>query len=106
MASNTREKIFTVHNHFNMFRDLHEQAEGEVTDAEILRSIERFIRYHQRQVEIGQTLLAKAQAQLNADAPKTPPPVNPDEPDPQTVVDPERLPPPQTPRTIPELNAQ
>lgn len=45
--------------HFNIFRDINEPREGEVTIEEQVKAIERFVRWHERQVSVGRTLLSR-----------------------------------------------
>lgn len=55
--------VASIHTHFNLFRNIHEEKTGEITVEEQIIAIERFIRWHTRQVAVGQTLLAKLKTQ-------------------------------------------
>lgn len=54
-----RKQVAAIHTHFNIYRDIHDAYEGEVTVDEQLKAMERFIRWHKRQVEVGQKLYAQ-----------------------------------------------
>lgn len=51
-----RQQIASIRNHFNIFRSEDSEHEGEVTVDEQLKAMERFIRWHTRQVEVGRKL--------------------------------------------------
>lgn len=54
--------VASIHNHVNLFRDPKDPNTGAVTVNEQIHAIERFIRWHERQVVIGRTLLAQLRA--------------------------------------------
>lgn len=54
--------IASIHSHFNIFRDVHEKGDGPITHEEQVKAVQRFIRWHERQVEVGKRLLANIEA--------------------------------------------
>lgn len=63
MPTHKREKVASIHNHFNIFRNIHEAHEGPVTTEEQIVAIERFIRWHERQLLVGKALLVRLKAE-------------------------------------------
>lgn len=60
MSKKTKhEVIASIHAHFNVFREAGEVQAGPVTPDEQVRALERFVRWHERQVVIGKELLAR-----------------------------------------------
>lgn len=53
--------VASIHNHVNLYRDPKDPNTGPVTRNEQIHAIERFIRWHERQVAIGRELLAQLQ---------------------------------------------
>lgn len=53
-----RVPVASIHSHFNIFRDVNVAHEGDVTLAEQIKALQRFVRWHTRQVEVGKQLLA------------------------------------------------
>lgn len=53
--------IAQISTHFNLFRAVHDAHTGDVTIAEQIKAIERFIRWHERQVGVGRALLRQLQ---------------------------------------------
>jgi hypothetical protein len=51
--------VASVHTHFNIFRDVHDPKTGDVTIDEQIKAMERFVRWHERQVWVGQQLLTQ-----------------------------------------------
>jgi len=54
-----RIPVASIHSHFNIFRNIHEQKTGDVTIEEQVTALARFVRWHERQVEVGKQLLAE-----------------------------------------------
>lgn len=54
-----KDLVASIHNHFNIFRNVHDAHEGPVTREEQLKAAERFLNWHRRQVKVGELLLAK-----------------------------------------------
>ena len=61
-------RIASIHSSFNIYRNIHEAHDGPVTVAEQLKAIGRFIRWHQRQVTVGEALFKELERQSLADA--------------------------------------
>lgn len=55
--------VASIHTSFHIFRDIHEAHTGDVTLEEQIKAMTRHVRWHQRQVEVGQTLLKQLEAQ-------------------------------------------
>lgn len=51
--------VAAIHTHFNIFRNIHEGKTGPITLDEQIVAVERFVRWHERQVAVGQQLLAR-----------------------------------------------
>lgn len=66
MKKGPQVAVASVHTHFNIFRNCHDPKEGEVTIAEQITAAGRFLRWHQRQVEVGENLLRKLEKELQA----------------------------------------
>lgn len=64
--ANNRVAVASIHNHFNLFRNIHDAHDGEVTIEEQIKAMERFVRWHERQVVVGKRLLARLEAEQNA----------------------------------------
>lgn len=52
-------QLAAIHTHFNIYRNLNEAQEGEVTLGEQITAATRFLRWHERQVRVGEELLRK-----------------------------------------------
>lgn len=53
-----KEKLVAqIHSHFNLFRNIHDVHIGPVTLDEQIKALERFVRWHERQVQVGSALL-------------------------------------------------
>jgi hypothetical protein len=57
MGKHERVKVASIHTHFNIFRNVNEPGAGDVTIAEQIKAMERFTRWHERQVQVGRELL-------------------------------------------------
>lgn len=53
-----------IHVHFSIHGDSTETLEGEILVAEQVKAVERFIRWHERQVATGRLLLDKLQPKI------------------------------------------
>lgn len=51
--------IVSMHSHFNMFRNPHDAKEGPITLGEQIKAVKRFVRWHARQVQVGQEMLTR-----------------------------------------------
>lgn len=52
-------QVASIHTHFNIFRNPHDARSGEVTLEEQIKAATRFLKWHARQVEVGQKLLKR-----------------------------------------------
>lgn len=59
MSDKKWKPVASIHTHFNIFRDVHEAKTGDVTLDEQFKAMERFIRWHERQVRVGKQLLGR-----------------------------------------------
>lgn len=73
--------VISVHTHFNIYRNVHDAHEGDVTLTEQLKAAQRFVRWHERQVIVGKALIHKINCAIDAATPlyvvepaHTPPP--------------------------------
>lgn len=62
-------QVAHIASHFHINRNIHDPNTGPVTLAEQVLAVERFVRWHERQVEVGQKLLAQLKAAEAAEAP-------------------------------------
>lgn len=51
--------VVSAHSHFNIFRNPHDAHEGDITVEEQIKAVDRFIRWHKRQVEVGNKMMAQ-----------------------------------------------
>lgn len=68
-----RPRVLTVNTAFHINRAPHEAHIGDVTHAEQLKAVTRFIRWHARQVEVGTLMLAQLQKAGPVPAPEESP---------------------------------
>jgi hypothetical protein len=61
--SKKQERVASIHTHFNLFRNIHDPQEGDVTLQEQIKAMTRFVRWHERQVHVGKQLLARLEAE-------------------------------------------
>lgn len=66
-----RIPVASIHTSFNINRNPHEAHEGDVTLDEQIKAMTRFVRWHKRQVEVGELLLRQLSAQVVATEPTT-----------------------------------
>lgn len=66
--------VASIHAHFNIFRP-NEAPTGPITRDEQIAAVDRFLKWHRRQVELGQQLLKELAAAKAAEEPpvETPP---------------------------------
>ena len=66
-AKKSATHVASVHAHFNIFRPT-DAPDGPVTRDEQIAALTRFVRWHTRQVELGQQLLKELEAAKAAEA--------------------------------------
>lgn len=66
--------VASIHTSFNINRNPNEAHTGDVTLNEQIKAMTRFVRWHERQVEVGRKLLSQLVARIPKEvaAPETP----------------------------------
>lgn len=49
--------VASIHTHFNLFRPINDKTEGPITLTEQIKAVERFVNWHERQVQVGKALM-------------------------------------------------